>query len=492
VHNLFLVTLGKSKRESSLVNLEANSHNTAQHNGLVTLKDSNATKGLRLVEGVDDDRVLGVNLKLDHGNIVSLDILGVLSLGLVGLLTDLPDDAEDLAGSLSGLNLNDGGVALLELSGVVQNLNLSLEGLGGLEGGILLDDHDISGLGEVILVQTLNVDTNVETALSAVNLLVVHLDGEDLSDARVGLSVRGEENNLISRLEGTLLDLSSDDISDTLDVKDVGNGHTGGEVRGTLGDLNELVKGIVNGDDGLSGTISGLHGGTLPPRHVGGLLEEVVTLEARDGEDGDGLINELGVPADLAENVADLIANLVVTGLSVLGDIGVHLVDANDQLLNTEQVQETGVLTGLTLDLTCLSITLGKGSGEVTISGNHDDSDISLRGTGDHVLHEISVAGGINDGVVEVGGVELLGGALDSDTTLTLLLGGVQEEGKGERSLTHLVSKLLHLLQLTLGDTTELVHQVTSGGGLAGIDVSADNHRHVDLTRSRFSHFGRC
>ena len=66
------------------------------------------------------------------------------------------------------------------------------------------------------------------------------------------------------------------------------------------------------------------------------------------------------------------------------------------------------MLTGLALDLTGLVVTLGDGGGEVTVGGNHEKGDISLGGTGNHVLDEISMTGGIDDGVVLSGGEELL------------------------------------------------------------------------------------
>jgi hypothetical protein len=43
-----------------------------------------------------------------------------------------------------------------------------------------------------------------------------------------------------------------------------------------------------------------------------------------------------------------------------------------------------------------------------------------------------------------------------------------------EGTLSELSSFLLELLDGTLIDTTALVNQVTSGGGLAGIDVTND------------------
>jgi hypothetical protein len=85
------------------------------------------------------------------------------------------------------------------------------------------------------------------------------------------------------------------------------------------------------------------------------------------------------------------------------------------------------------------------------------------------------VAGGIDNSVVVLVGEELLGVALDGNTTLTLLLAGVEVVGEAERGLAHLLGLLLELDHLTLGDTAALEDQVTAGGGLTGIDVAADD-----------------
>ena len=79
-----------------------------------------------------------------------------------------------------------------------------------------------------------------------------------------------------------------------------------------------------------------------------------------------------------------------------------------------------------------------------------------------------------NDGDLILGGLELPEGDIDGDTTLTLGLELVKNPGVLEGTLTELSGFLLELLDGTLVDTTTLVDQVTSGGGLAGIDV-ADN-----------------
>lgn len=55
----------------------------------------------------------------------------------------------------------------------------------------------------------------------------------------------------------------------------------------------------------------------LPPGHLVGLLDQVVTHPAGDGHDGHALLNEVGLPADTAKHVAHLIADLVVARLTV-------------------------------------------------------------------------------------------------------------------------------------------------------------------------------
>ena len=92
------------------------------------------------------------------------------------------------------------------------------------------------------------------------------------------------------------------------------------------------------------------------------------------------------------------------------------------------------------------------------------------------------------------GSLELPEGNIDSDTTLTLGLQLVQDPGYGqsrlsgrsrtdgqryrrtilEGALAELSGFLLELFDGTLIDTTALVDQVSSGGGLSRIDVSDD------------------
>ena len=161
------------------------------------------------------------------------------------------------------------------------------------------------------------------------------------------------------------------------------------------------------------------------------------------------------------------------------GGVGVHLVDADGELLHAEQVDETRVLAGLALDLPGLVVALLDGGGEVTVGGDHEQRDVSLGGAGDHVLDEIAVSRGVDDGVVPLLGEELLGGARDGHAALALLLLAVHVEGEGEGRLAQALGLGLQLLHLTLRDTAQLEEQAAGGGRLARVDVAADDNGHV-------------
>merc|ERR1712178_598564 len=126
---------------------------------------------------------------------------------------------------------------------------------------------------------------------------------------------------------------------------------------------------------------TGLNIATGPPVHVldtlGVLaLEEIVTHPAGDWEEWDLLLNHVLLPAYRDQHAAHLVGDLLVTGLLVAGSVAIHLVAANGDLLDTQQVDEARVLAGLALDLTGLVVALGDGSGEVTIARNHDEGNI--------------------------------------------------------------------------------------------------------------------
>merc|ERR1719460_957974 len=320
---------------------------------------------------------------------------------------------------------------------------------------------------------------DVVTWLGLLGTLVVHLDGEHLSCARIGGGVGGKEDNLLTRLHETLLDTACEDITDTLNLVDAGDWHPHWGAGWSLWHAAHLVKEIVQDlDHDL--LAAGLNLDTAPPRHVELAcrvlrLQEIVAHPAGDWEEWHVLLNHVLLPADLDKHALHLVGDLLVSGLLVTCGVAVHLVAAADDLLHAQQIDETGVLTSLALDLTGLVVALGNGSGEITVAWHHDHGDISLGGTGNHVLDEIAVTWGINDGVVPLVSEEFLGGARDGHTALTLLLLPVHVKGECKTALAKALGLLLELLQFTLGDSAKLKNQTTGGGALATVDVSADD-----------------
>ncbi len=72
----------------------------------------------------------------------------------------------------------------------------------------------------------------------------------------------------------------------------------------------------------------------LVPGAVGGVIDHVITIETGDGHEGDGL----GVVSNLLDEVGGFLDDLVEAILGPFG--GVHLVDSDDQLLDTQGVGE--------------------------------------------------------------------------------------------------------------------------------------------------------
>ena len=136
------------------------------------------------------------------------------------------------------------------------------------------------------------------------------------------------------------------------------------------------------------------------------------------------------------------------------------------------------MLTSLTLINSKLGVSLGNSGFETSLLGrNQKHTDISGGRSGDHVLDVILVTRGIDDGVVVLLGEELLGVALDGDTTFTFFLARIKVVSETERRLSLLGGDLVKLGHLTLTDSSHLENQVTASGRLTSVDVSADNQR---------------
>ncbi len=395
------------------------------------------------------------------------------------LLPHLPQDLGHLARNLGGTAKDHGCVSGLENAGVLLDSHHGSEGFGGFAVSVLLDVDNVSGLDLLILGNTLDGEADGVTGQGLVKLLLVLFDGEDLLVPKSG----GNNTNYITGHEGSLLDGTADNLTHSLNVVNVRDWKTDGKFGVTLGGSDEVVERVEDGEsgDGLLWVDVGLP--SLVPGSLVRLGDEVVAVEARVGDEGD----LLGLEANELKHLHELILDFVETFLGPAA--GVHLVDSDNDLVDTQEVEETGVLTGLALIDSKLGIGLGNGGLETTLLGGHEKhAHVGGGGSCDHVLNVILVAGGVYNGVVVFLGEELLGVALDGHTTLALLLTGVEVVSKAEGRLALFLGRGLQLVHLSLGDTSLLEDKVAAGGGLAGIDVSADDNGKMFLLAHGFQY----
>jgi len=214
---------------------------------------------------------------------------------------------------------------------------------------------------------------------------------------------------------------------------------------------------------------------TFVPRHVGGGFNHVISVPSRDWDESYGF----RVVTDFLDVVGDFLDDFFVSVLGVFWLGVVHLVDSDDELFDTQSKGQQSVFSSLTV--------LGDTGFELTdTSGNDEDGAIGLRGTGDHVLDEISMTWGVDDGDFVVVGLEFPESDIDGDTSFSFSLQLVQNPSVFERTFTHFGGFFLEFFDGSLVDTTTFVDQVTGGGGFTGIDVTDDND--VDMSFC-FSHF---
>ena len=341
-------------------------------NGLAHVTDGETTERGVVSEGLNAHGLGGNHL--DDGSVTRLDELGAVLNRLSGTAVNLLEELGELASNVGSVAVEDWGVTGTNLTRVVQDNDLGVEGLGTL-GGVLLGVTGNVTTADLLDGDVLDVETDVVTGNTLRKLLVVHLDGLDL-----GGDTSGGEGDDHTGLDDTSLDTTDGNRANTTNLVDILKGKTEG-----------LVGGTCRGVDGVDGLEKGLTSGlglglllpTLVPGAVGGSLDHVVTVETGDGHEGD----VLGVVANLLDEVGGLLDDLLVTVLRPLG--GVHFVNGDDELLDTESVGEESVLTGLAI--------LGDTSLELTSTGGNDeDSAIGLGSTSDHVLDEIAVTGSID------------------------------------------------------------------------------------------------
>merc|ERR1719470_169114 len=434
-------------------------------NGLPHVTDSEPSKGWELGEGLNTHGLAGG--EDDDGSVTRLDELGVVFCGFTCTTVNLLLDLSELASNVGGVTIQDWRVSVGDLSRVVQDDDLSGEVSDTSCWLVLGVRGDIPSL-DVLHCDVLDVEPNVVSRGSLGERLVVHLHGLDLS----GQLVRGEGDDHAG-LDDTSLDTAHWNCSNASNFVNILKGKSEGLV-GRSGGGNDGVKSLKEG--GAAGlAFLALNSPSLVPGHVRAGLQHVVAVPSGDGDEGDSH----GVVADLLDEARDFLLDLLKPSLAVWGLGGVHLVDSDDELLDSQGVSQEGVLSSLAV--------LGDASFELTGAGGDDkDTAISLRGSSDHVLDEIPVSGGVDDGDIVPGGLELPESDIDGDSSLTLSLQFVKNPCVLERSLARLLGLLLELFDGPLVDATALVDQVTGGGGLAGVDVANNNNVNVDLFLSHY------
>ena len=417
--------------------------------GLPHVADGETSERGELGEGLNAEGLGG--LKLDDASISGLDELRVLLEDLSRTPVHLLKNDGELAGNVSGVAIKDRGVSIGDLSRVVHDNDLGVEGLGG-ESGVLLGIGADKSTPEVLDSNVLHVESDIVSGDSLGEGLVVHLDGLDLSLD----SGRGELDHHAG-LDDSGLNTSNRNRTDSSNLVDILEGKAEGLVGGPLRRvaLVESLKEVRS----------------LVPGHVGGLVDHVVSRPSGDGDEGD----LHGLVSDLLEVSSDLSLDLLVPLLVVVDGLVVHLVAGNNHLLDTKGEGEEGVLTGLSV--------LGDSGLESSLGGVDDENgNIGLGGSGDHVLDEITVSRGINDGEGVLGGLELPEGDIDGDTALALGLEVVKDPGVLEGSLSELGGLLLELLDGTLVNTSAARQERGEeggggGGGAGGGGVRSDRER---------------
>jgi len=380
---------------TSLVHL-SNAFNNADGDGLSHISNGEAAER-RIVGKCLNAHGLGGN-HLDNGSVTRLDEFGGVFDGLAGTAIDLLEELGELAGDMGSVAIEDWGVSGTDLTGVVEDDDLGVEGLGSLGGVVLGVTGDVATT-DLLDGDVLDVEANVVTWKTLDELFVVHFDGLDF-----GGDTGGSEGNDHAGLNDTGLDTADWYSSNTANLVDI----LEGKAERLVGRTRRWVDGINGLEEGLArGLGLGLLLPSLVPGAVGGDVDHVVTIEAGDWDEWD----VLGVVADLLDETGCLLDDLVETILGPLS--GVHLVDGDDELLDTESVGEKSVLASLAI--------LGDTSCELTSTGGNDENSASSRGsTRDQVLDEITMAGGVNDGDIVLRGFELPESNIDGNTTFTL------------------------------------------------------------------------
>jgi hypothetical protein len=203
----------------------------------------------------------------------------LLSRASVNLLKKL----SELASDVSGVAIQNWCISSTDLTGVIEDNDLGIERVAAL-GRIILGVSAYVTTSDFLDRDVLDVEPDIVTRETLNQSFVVHFDGLDFS-GDVG---RGESDNHTG-LDDSGFNTADGDCSNTTNFVDILERETEGLVGRSDGWLNG-VDGFKESESLGCGGL-GLLLPTLEPGHVGGLLDHVVTVPSRDGDEG----NSLGV-----------------------------------------------------------------------------------------------------------------------------------------------------------------------------------------------------
>lgn len=221
-------------------------------------------------------------------------------------------DGFELASNMSSVAIQDGGISVLDLTGVVHNDDLRVERADFFSGIVLSIGSDVSS-SDIFDGDTLNIETNVVTRNGFSERFVMHFDGFAFS-----LDLGGGELNHHTGSNHTSFDSADGDSSDTTNLVDVLKGKSEGFFGGSFGGFKSIQS--FNED------------GSLVPGGVGGSFQHIVTIETRNGDEGDGV----GFVTNLLQVVAQFLLDFVVSFFGEVDGLFVHLVKADNHLFNSQ------------------------------------------------------------------------------------------------------------------------------------------------------------
>merc|ERR1719180_520339 len=228
-------------------------------------------------------------------------------------------------------------VAIGHLSWMVEHNDLGSE-VSNTRGGLVLGIRgDVTSL-DVLHGDILDVETHIVPGAGLGQGLVVHLD-------RLNLSGEGHrsEGDHHARLDHTSLNSANWDCPNSSNLVHILKGQPEGFVSGSAWG-NDGVKGLKEGHStGLA--LLPLNIPTLVPGHVGGCLDHVIAMPARDWHKGHGG----RIVTNLLDEASHLLVDFLKPSLRVGRLSGVHLIHSNNQLLHTQGVGQQSMLPGLSI-----------------------------------------------------------------------------------------------------------------------------------------------